>query len=261
MHMHMSLPHVCQESCLGSLEVFNPLSWAWEVAESMSTPRSGHALVAHGGCLFAVGGTGVDGARLSSIETFCVQSGHWTSAYHLSLLTPRSNFAVALDGSHLYVVGGWISDSEATPTVELHNLETGDALERPSLLASRACHAAAFLGGKLYVSGGKRRGPPFIEGEPFEHHTVGHEQHPLHALSSVECFDPGTGRWQELAPLQTGRASFAMCAVDGALYAVGGISKTGDSLRSVERYDVTRNVWLNVAPMPTPRYMFATAVV
>ena len=41
-------------------------------------------------------------------------------------------------------------------------------------------------------------------------------------LSSVECYDPNTGCWAFVSPMQTCRSGVAVGVLGGAMYAVGG---------------------------------------
>ena len=67
-------------------------------------------------------------------------------------------------------------------------------------------------------------------------------------LSSVECFDPSTGQWSAVVPMNTMRFTHGVAVVDGKLYAVGGYT-----VSSVECFDPSTGVWSVVAPMSTTR--------
>ena len=66
--------------------------------------------------------------------------------------------------------------------------------------------------------------------------------------------------WTTLAPMPTPRYAHRMAAVNGILYAVGGIVN-GAGVSTVEAYDPATNTWSTKAPMPTVRGSFAIAVV
>ncbi|XP_055354645.1 kelch-like protein 3 [Paramacrobiotus metropolitanus] len=59
------------------------------------------------------------------------------------------------------------------------------------------------------------------------------------------------GEWREMPPMQTPRRDFGLAALNGRIYAVGGIEvdKLG-TLASVEAYDPTQETWSAVAPLP-----------
>ena len=70
------------------------------------------------------------------------------------------------------------------------------------------------------------------------------------------------GTWTRKAPMLTPRLGHAVGVVNGILYAVGGLTPTGNGyLNTVEAYDPTRNKWTVKAPMPTPREGLAVGIV
>ena len=78
------------------------------------------------------------------------------------------------------------------------------------------------------------------------------------APSSTEVFEPQTNAWTPLAPMSTARSLFAMAAVQGKLYAVGGYDGTS-TLASAEAFDPQQNRWEAVAPMATGRELSGVA--
>jgi N-acetylneuraminic acid mutarotase len=111
------------------------------------------------------------------------------------------------------------------------------AAEVPALPAGVTYAAAAWLRGRLYLTGG--------------HGTE----------KQVLCWDPaakpGAG-WRRVAELLTGRFRHAAVVLGKALYVLGGYGR--GVLASVERYDPDQDKWEAVAPMPTARYSFAAAI-
>lgn len=45
-------------------------------------------------------------------------------------------------------------------------------------------------------------------------------------LDSAECFDPATNMWHTVASMDTRRRGIAVGALEGAIYAVGGLDDT-----------------------------------
>ena len=83
-------------------------------------------------------------------------------------------------------------------------------------------------------------------------------------LNSLERYDPSTNEWEEetVAPMPTPRRYVRTAALDGKLYAAGGVSEA-DNLAApnlVERYDLATNAWEAVTPMATARVSHAVAV-
>ena len=92
------------------------------------------------------------------------------------------------------------------------------------------------------------------------------------APSSTEVFDPQTNAWTPLAPMSTGREAPAMAAVQGKLYAVGGVADGSAlpvlfapappaALATAEAYDPQQNRWEAVAPMAQARHSFGAAAI
>lgn len=72
---------------------------------------------------------------------------------------------------------------------------------------------------------------------------------------------PRASTWLHGAPLLQPRDDFGLVAVNGKLWAVGGITGLrGDALRSVEVFDPTAGRWVSGPPMPTPRGSAGVAV-
>ena len=79
-------------------------------------------------------------------------------------------------------------------------------------------------------------------------------------LKSVECFDPSTRVWSNIAALSTARQSLAVAVLGDKLYAIGGVDS--QSLSSVECLDlsVPNSQWTTVAPMTSPRVRMGAVV-
>ncbi|KAK6017439.1 kelch repeat protein, partial [Ostertagia ostertagi] len=77
--------------------------------------------------------------------------------------------------------------------------------------------------------------------------------HPPFGLQYIERFDPAAMRWSgELERPSSSREVYALAALDGFLYAVGGLDDI-DSVNVVERYDNERHSWIRAAPMNSRR--------
>ncbi|XP_011941508.1 PREDICTED: kelch domain-containing protein 7A isoform X2 [Cercocebus atys] len=78
-------------------------------------------------------------------------------------------------------------------------------------------------------------------------------QGPGHQPSSrVFCYNPLTGIWSEVCPLNQARPHCRLVALDGHLYAIG-----GECLNSVERYDPRLDRWDFVPPLPSDTFALA----
>jgi N-acetylneuraminic acid mutarotase len=98
-------------------------------------------------------------------------------------------------------------------------------------------------------------------------HAVARLQHELYLFGGVrstqmECFDPETKQWRDVAPLKTGRDGCAAATLDGRLYVMGGTQFCGGmrALSSVECYHPDTNRWHDAPPMSTKRTACAAGV-
>lgn len=90
-------------------EVYDPATGGWSAAPDMPTGRSGHAVAALDGCLYALGGEGNPGRRdgmFGEVERYHPLTGAWEAMAPMPM--PRHGMgAVPLDG-RLYVPGGGV---------------------------------------------------------------------------------------------------------------------------------------------------------
>ena len=77
---------------------------------------------------------------------------------------------------------------------------------------------------------------------------------------SVECFDPVTGAWAALPPMNTPRYCHAMVSFNGKLYVAGGLDTHTHITKSVECFDPATRVWTTLAPLNEKRVNVGLAV-
>ncbi|XP_069335517.1 kelch domain-containing protein 7A [Eulemur rufifrons] len=68
----------------------------------------------------------------------------------------------------------------------------------------------------------------------------------------VFCYNPLTGIWSEVCPLNQARPHCRLVALDGHLYAIG-----GECLNTVERYDPRLDRWVFAPPLPNDTFAVA----
>ena len=96
----------------------------------------------------------------------------------------------------------------------------------------RYWHAAAAMGGKIYVTGG--------EGQESA------------VNSTVFVYDPQANAWTQLASMGIARRTHASAAVGGKLYVFGGLGARG-RLSTVEVYDPASDSWAQVSSLTATR--------
>ena len=109
----------------------------------------------------------------------------------------------------------------------------------------RRCHAAATMGGKIYVSGG----------------TVADGNTGLGPLFNgmALVYDPQANTWTELTGMGMARRSHTSAAIGGKLYVFGG-QKAHARIASVEAYDPISNTWADVSDLSGGRDDFVAVV-
>lgn len=60
------------------------------------------------------------------------------------------------------------------------------------------------------------------------------------ALASVELYDPECDEWTDIKPMNRPRSAFALVALNGFLYAIGG------NVAVIEKYDPNEACWTDV---------------
>jgi len=120
-----------------------------------------------------------------------------------------------LDGK-VYVMGGR-DGAHFLDTVEVYDPQADSWQRVASMPRELHWHAAAVMGGKIYVTGG--------------------ENNQESTLKKVCVYDPQADAWTRLASMGTARDRHASAAVGGKLYVFGGYGAGAQRLSIAEVYD------------------------
>jgi N-acetylneuraminic acid mutarotase len=137
---------------LGTLEAYDPSTNTWSTKASMPTPRRGLGVAVVAGTLYAVGGSDAAGNPLATLEAYNPGTNTWTTK------TP-SPFAgtgltvVAVEDT-MYAVTAVETPSNLPATYVYHE-EADYWSVRSNLPSPRGDAAAAALGARIYVIGGR----------------------------------------------------------------------------------------------------------
>ena len=101
---------------------------SWTELAQMRHARGGHALLAAGGRLYAIGGNTVFGTNVAPAEVYDPASGSWTDLP--SLPAPRNHVSGFVFGADVCVAGG---RSPATARVDCFNIESSSWVRLPDL--------------------------------------------------------------------------------------------------------------------------------
>jgi len=217
-------------------EVYDPQADGWQPLAKMSTARCALGLTAVGGKIYAMGGYDDDSRRLDSVEAYDPQLGAW--ALVASMGAKRYGHAsVVLDG-RIYAMGGSGDDDTIRhrqrtyiDTVEAYDPQADSWQRVASMPRGLYGHAAAAIGGKIYVTGGSQLG---------------------HLMNTVYVYDPQADAWTQLANMSNARQFHASAAVGGKLYVFGGCGASG-RLDTAEVYDPALDSWAQVSNLTSAR--------
>ena len=272
-----------------SLAAPSALAQSWVAGLPMPTPRADAAVAVldgtNGPQLYVIGGRSVTGTPLGNVERFDPSQETWQTVS--SLRDARyAAAAVAYDGQ-IVLAGGYESGGEITDDVEVYNLGEDDWESFEHLDQERAGHGAVVLSGLVYElggvsgSGGALESCEGYDGEAWYLYTpwtltpgraffgVAEANGAAYLVGGLSQFGPvdtveryviGQGA-TALAPLPSPRGSLALVSTGDALFAMGGVTPSGNVLAEVLRYDIAQNTWTPVASLNTARAGAVAAVV
>ena len=165
----------------------------------------------------------------------------WTPSADLPVALHHA-MAVSYRGEPI-VMGGFIpqgSDVSAITSDQVYRLHEGRWITDAPLGRARAAGAAAVVGDKIVLVGGRDSRPSLI--------------------GVTEVFD-GT-RWRDAAAMPEPSDHLAAVSDGSALYAVGGANLSPDrSSQALQRYDPATDTWKRLPNMPRPRGGLGAALV
>ena len=234
-----------------ALEVYDPASDTWTTRAPLPTARAGLGVAVVDGILYAVGGYG-SGSDGSTVEAYDPATDTWTTKAPMP--TPRSDLGVAVVNGILYAVGGETTSPNSLTTLEAYDPATDTWTTKAPMPTPRYWLGVAAVNGVLYAVGGRNVLNPVDVLEAYDPVTdTWTTKAPMPtALSSVgaaeldgllyaeervgpssmssprplRAYDPATDTWTEKTPMPTWdtveMVQFAVAAVAGRLYAVGG---------------------------------------
>lgn len=180
--------------------IYDPAQDNWTQGAPAPFKRNGGSAVALGEYIYYFGGYG------GSLDTWSILRYHpaddtWEISGKLNQLREHVS-AVALDGK-IYILGGrWDED---LASVEIYDPETQQTQPGPPMNEPRAGFAAVVIDGKIYVAGGEQ-----ILGKT------------PRIVSSVEMFDPSTGRWSVVSQMPVPLHGVSGANISGVFYLVAG---------------------------------------
>jgi N-acetylneuraminic acid mutarotase len=211
------------------------------LAASLPSARYWNAVASVGNTIYSFGGVS-ERVYFQVVDSFGISSGQWDSAGQLP--SYRYNAAAFAVGDTVYLIGGLVYAAASqgftvTNEIDAWDPSTGTLSMRSSMMVERSDHQAVALGGKIYIIGGL--GGSSTQGD-------------CTPQTSVEVYDPSTNLVVPGPSLTTARMSFGAAAVNGKIYAIGGLDAGDTAVSSVEELDPVQNLWTPCQKLPKPRY-------
>ena len=224
------------------VEAYDPLTDTWTRKANMPMGRgAGTSSVVNGKIYYMGGRLNYNGANISSVIEYDATTDTWTAKADMP--TPRTWLSSSVVDGKIYVIGGALTYQGAPlSTVEEYDPTTDTWTTKADMPTPRASVSTNAVNGRIYAIGG----------------TSGYGQW-NQGLSTVEEYDPAADTWTRKTDMPTGRTYFSTCAVNGKIYAIGGMDS--NHLSSVEEYDPATDTWIRVADIPTARSGLATSAV
>jgi hypothetical protein len=150
----------------------------------------------------------------------------------------------ALDG-RLYVVGGYpgslMHAHAETDDLWIYDFATAEWTAGPAMPTARGALAVVAFQGRIHAIGGTvdRAGA---------------------SVATHEAFDPLTGEWETLAPMNRARDHLGAAVIGDRIYAAAGRTGGLSDLTVLEAYDPEADAWTRLASMPTGRSGVGVAV-
>nr|XP_026693352.1 kelch-like protein 5 isoform X2 [Ciona intestinalis] len=223
-----------QDKASKKVSMYNVKSKLWENTTPTTYPRNGASAVKIKNRVYTAGGR-----EMKSVESLDLENigAGWKLMAPMSTKRWRSASAVLSD--KMFAVGGW--DDGTLATAEVYEPES-DKWERIAhMKEQRAHHALVSWQGRLYAFGGNSHGGP---------------RSLLNRLSSLETYDPKTGKWTSLKSMKEKRDGLCGVALNDSIYAIG-----GNGLSSVERYDLRMDKWTDSCSLKMSRNAACACVV
>jgi N-acetylneuraminic acid mutarotase len=182
---------------------------SWSTRAALRQARGGLAVVALGGRLHAVGGSG-DSASAAH-EVYEPTPDRWTDAPPLP--TARDHLAAVAFQGKLWAIGGRTSFvGTQFAAVEIYDPATNGWSTGTPLPVGRGGLAAAVLGDRVYVFGGEA---------------------PLRIFSANEMYEVAGNRWIGKDPMRTPRHGIGAAVIGNRIYVPGGGTQPGYASTSV----------------------------
>jgi N-acetylneuraminic acid mutarotase len=204
-----------QSAPSAAIFVYDAANDIWLPRASMPTARGALGVAAIDGKIYAAGGS--PSANERDFAVYDVASDQWTALP--SMPTARNHLAAAAVGGHFLAVGGRSgSIGGITAALEAYDPAANTWTALRSMPTARGGIAGVAVGDCLYVFGGE-----------------GNQFHPQGIFDQVEVYEPSTGFWQGLDPMEIPRHGIGAAVIGRRIYIPGGATVQGFGATAVHQ--------------------------
>jgi len=259
---------------------------AWQGRAAAPTARQEVASAVTDGRVWVLGGITAAGAS-AVVESYDPASDRWTAGPDLPVAVHHP--AAATFRGEIVLAGGFLAsagDLYARPSNRVFALRGGTWVELPRLARPRGAAAAAAVGDRLVVVGGRDTSRLIAPTEVFDgsswrdarplpaprdHLAAGSDGSSVFAVGGrrldpaatstvLERYDPAADAWETLPAMPTARGGLGMAMAGSRLVAIGGENASRTNAEA-EAYDVGARTWTALPPSPSPRHGLAVGAV
>lgn len=235
-------------------DAYDPRRDRWTSLAPLPEPRHHITLSAVNGRVYAIGGFTGGFPNWRAQQTMWVYEpgrNRWTRG--IDMPSPRAEGVAAVVDGKIYWIGGRVparpgaahfGDHQDSTLNEMFDPATRTWSPRAPAPTARNSAAAAVIGGKIYVVGGRR----------FEGITNGVARQAN--FTNLEVYDPTTDRWETRAPMPKGQGGLGAAALNGRLFVCGGEQwlPAQSVIPECWSFDPADDSWTALPAMPTPRH-------
>lgn len=211
--------------------VYDIASNTWSTGAALPRGSDNLAAVAAGDKVYAIGGEAG-----TAVQVYDPATAAWSAGPALPGI--RFAAAAAVLGNRIHVAGGWNANNAASASLAstvVFDPGTQAWTSGADLITARNAAGAAVIDDRLYVVGGR---------------SPGIRANDQQSLASVEVYTAAANRWSAGVALPAARASLAVVALGGKLYALGGETTSGTVSDAVARFDPATQAWSTLPAMP-----------
>ena len=242
---------------------YDPVTDEWMSKSNAITTGRFSSACEMNGKIYVFGGISFDKKLLSTVLEYDPATDTW--AKKADMPTPRYAFSTSAVDGKIYAIGGIggnitnsINDVKILSAVEEYDPAADIWTKKADAPMARVMFSTSVINGKIYAIGGM---DSLLSLKALEDHDLHNVATGTFVKGIVEEYDPKADKWARKADMPTPRFVFSTSALNGKIYAFGGVNETSDFLSTVEKYDPAKDEWAKKGDMPSSRASLSTCAV